>query len=166
MDIRASKMRARLTRDNIGGNCLPFYNLFHDILQILNLGTDLFLAKQMYEFSQAELTASGGDFTHDYNICFIWIILASIGPFLIQYSSQINILYHKGTYQNNNFDRQGIMKRLYFLLQVTAIGLLFIPMIDIILKIQGILQFILLPLCCNCKKSKSPPLKNKVNCKI
>ena len=70
-----------------------------DFLHLSDIATDLSLAKTMYDYSREDFTnKEDTKFMNDYNICFVVICLATFGPYLIQYSSYMNLLYHKGIY--------------------------------------------------------------------
>lgn len=114
----------------------------------------------MYKLSRLELSVAGSDFVHDYNKCFVWISLSTFGPYLIQYASQINLLYQKGAFQDQNLERIGILKRLYLILHMTVIGLIFVPAIDFMIKFQTVINILFLPFGC-CKK-RGKPLNERV----
>ena len=50
----------------------------------------------MYQLSREDKAAEMGKFEHHYNIAFILVALATFGPYIIQYSSMMNAIYHKG----------------------------------------------------------------------
>lgn len=103
----------------------------------------------MYDFSRNEVDSGG--FVYDYNICFVWISLSTFGPFLIQYASQMNLLYQKGAFSSQNLNRIGIFKKVCLFFQLTAIGLVLIPLIDILIKVHNVINVLFLPFCC-CKR--------------
>ena len=87
MDLRSAKMRDKLARIKKESLVTPIITLRHEALHILDIFTDLYLAKIMYGYSRDEVASPEGKFIHDYNWCFVWICLTTFGPFLIQYSS-------------------------------------------------------------------------------
>ena len=57
----------------------------------MDIATDFHLAKTMFDKSKMELVSDDGEyFDHNYNICFVWIMLSILGPYIIQYSSYMN----------------------------------------------------------------------------
>lgn len=60
-----------------------------EAIDVLDIWTDLILAKSMYDMSRVEST-------EDYNTCFVLICIATFGPYLIQYSSILSMYYQKG----------------------------------------------------------------------
>ena len=90
LDIRSSKMRAKFAGEETVDVLGPIKNLVGDFLHVFDIYTDLYLAKLVYYFSRDDMAENGGEFTNDYNVCFVWICLTVFGPYLIQYSSYIN----------------------------------------------------------------------------
>ena len=68
-----------------------------------DLITDLRLTQSMYIFSRLEIEKNDGESIQDYNISFVLMNLAIFSPLIIQYSTRINMLYHKGMYKKENF---------------------------------------------------------------
>lgn len=64
----------------------------------MDLYTDLRLAWQMYWMTQPKRSMIGYELMDhenaDYNIAFIWIVMAVIGPYIIQYSSTLNAYFN------------------------------------------------------------------------
>lgn len=118
-------------------------------------GTEFIPAGKIYEW------ASGQDhkkksFEYDYNIGFVFIALAIFGPYIIQYSSMMNAIHNKGLFRQERFDKFHICKRIYLSLAFTWLGLLILPTIDILLKLQCIVDTIFLPFyCCKLKGDKN-----------
>ena len=171
-DLRAKKMREKLAMKESVSIIAPAKNLLADCLHILDIYTDLNLARTVYHlsrddvhpsdhFSQEEIDSRGGKFTHDYNVCFVWICLTVFGPYLIQYSSYINQLYHKGVYKQGTFHNQSFCKKLFLFFQMTAAGLIFIPTIDFIFKLQNLVKVVTLPF--NCRNKRGIAYNDAIN---
>ena len=62
----------------------------------------------------------------------------------------MNLLYHKGIYKSSNLKKLGIFKSTYLLLQMTVFGLIMIPVFDIMIKIQTLINVLFMPFGC-CK---------------
>jgi len=58
----------------------------------------------MYKFGREDLKTNNGKSIQDYNIVFMFICFAIFSPNIIDYSTRINLLYHKGVYQKNKFN--------------------------------------------------------------
>ena len=71
-----------------------------DALHILDIFSDINFAKMMYEFSRVEISDNNGLLKHDYNTCFVWTAMTILGPSIIQFSTRMNILYHKGIFED------------------------------------------------------------------
>lgn len=72
------------------------------------------LAAAMYQCSRKDKFDSyNKKFTNDYSICFIWIAMSTFGPYIIQYSTLMNQLYHKGMYQKENYKKHSACKKVY-----------------------------------------------------
>ena len=149
-DVRASKMKSRLSNKKKTSAVAPLLGLLQDGLHILDIFTDVHLAKTMFEKSKMK-DADGKIPDDDYNICFVWISLAIFGPYIIQYSSYISLLYHKGTYQYQNYMEESLAKRLCLIISLTWLGLIIIPLMDIMLKLENLVNVLFLPFdCCKC----------------
>jgi len=118
----------------------PITHLMQDIVHILNIWTDLNLAAEMYNNSVEK-----DGINHDYNKCFVWICLAVFGPVMIQYSSQMYMLYQKGMFTSHKFNKCGPVKRAYLTLQLSCFGVLFIIATDIFFKVKNFIHVLLLP---------------------
>jgi hypothetical protein len=59
---------------------------------------DLYLCSFMYYSSRKDYSNSDTSSKNDYDICTVWIFMATFGPFLIQYASLMKMLYHKGVF--------------------------------------------------------------------
>lgn len=134
----------------------PFTVFTHDAVHILDIWTDLNLAAKMYEFS---LEKDGAN--HDYNKCFVLICLAVFGPVMIQYSSQMYMLYQKEMFVSQKFNKCGPVKRTYLILQLTCFGVLFIFARDTFFKVKIFIDVFLLPLSYCSSKIRS--LRQKIS---
>lgn len=129
-------------------------DLLGDVTHVLDICTDLQLAYKMYALSRVDF---GRD---DYNICFVWICLATFGPYLVQFSSHMSLLYNKGVYQDKNLKGFGCCKKLSLLIQLSAFGFIQILLIDLVLKIETVINALLIPFTCGKKGMK--PLRQRV----
>lgn len=55
---------------------------------------------------------------------------------------------HKGYFNDENFNKFSCGKKFYYGLAFTILGLLIMPVIDIFLKLETLINFILLPFMC------------------
>ena len=94
------------------------------------------------------------EFVHDYNICFMIVAMAIFGPYIIQYSSLMNSIHNKGFFKANKFNKFSFVGQIYLNISFTALGLLIMPIIDILLKIQAVVKVLSIPLCCKCCSKK------------
>ena len=90
-----------------------FLLLCLEILHILDIGTDLSLAKKMYDSSREEIKDGVVQVSHHYNLCFVCICLAVFGPYIVQYSSQMSMMYQKGIFNENRFKNFTTMKKVF-----------------------------------------------------
>ena len=63
----------------------------------------------------------------------MWI--AIFGPYIIQYSTMMNVLHVKGYFKEDTFKEHKCLKKLYLRGTFTFFGLLIMPIIDLSLKI-------------------------------
>ena len=61
------------------------------------------MAYTMYKYGREDLKANNGKSILHYNIVFVWICSALFATNIIEYSTRINMIYHKGIYQENKF---------------------------------------------------------------
>lgn len=101
-------------------------NFGKEVSQALDIYSDLKLAQLMYIFGREQ-----SEEQYDYNICFSWIMLATFGPFIIQFSTYMNLLYHKEWYTNKKFKKAGKCKQLFLIVTLTCLGAVVMLMIDI-----------------------------------
>ena len=85
------------------------------------------------------------DHVNHYNIAFILIVMAIMGPYVIQYSSLMNAIHNKGFFKEVKFNTFGLLKKSSLILAFTALGLIIMPLLDILLKIEAILLVLTLP---------------------
>lgn len=65
----------------------------------------------MYRESRKDKNKGVDDtFEFHYNICFIIIAMAIFGPYIIQYSSMMNAIHHKGYFKKKKFNRFSCIK--------------------------------------------------------
>jgi hypothetical protein len=95
--MRAAKMKDMLAKKDKESIFVPIYAFIADALHIFDIYTDMRLAQFMYYISRRNIDAN---VQNDYNKCFVWIILAVIGPYLIQYATLMSLLYNKGAYNS------------------------------------------------------------------
>ena len=57
--------------------------LVGNLLHISDIVTDLSLAKKMYDSSREEIKDGVMQVSHHYNLCFVWICLATFGPYIV-----------------------------------------------------------------------------------
>ena len=99
----------------------------------------------MYIFSRLEIEINNGESIQDCNICFVLINLAIFSPLIIQYSTRINMLYHKGMYRKDKFDNLSIKNRIILVLDLTFMSIFMIFGLEIILVLQSLIKVALLP---------------------
>lgn len=80
---RAKIFENKLAKKEKEDKFTPLYSLLSDALHVFDIFTDLTLAKKMYDLSRQEMYLNGDRFVEDYNKCFVIIILATFGPYLI-----------------------------------------------------------------------------------
>ena len=83
--MRAAKLRSKLAKKIEVSTFAPLIALISDILHILDIYTDMSLAKMVFDLSKdkdEEFDPETGLRNH-YNICFVLIVLATMGPFII-----------------------------------------------------------------------------------
>lgn len=78
--------------------------LMGHVTHVLNIYSILNMAYKMFVLSRKEST------DNDYNKCFVYILLAALGPFIIWYSTYMNLLYHKGFYTDQYFAGIGFVR--------------------------------------------------------
>ena len=100
--VRAKNLKKLQARDHKPDFAKSVKILFADCLHILDIFTDATLAKMMYDYSRENI-GTGLENEHDYNICFVWIVMTIFGPQIIQFSTRMNILYHKGIFQRQSY---------------------------------------------------------------
>ena len=88
-----------------------------------------------------------------YNLAFILIVMAIMGPYIIQYSSLMNAIHNKGFFKEVKFNTFGRLKKLSLILAFTALGLIIMPILDIMLKLEAVLLVLTLPLQCKYGKT-------------
>lgn len=126
------------------------------VLHTLDMYTDLALAYEMYQLREQEFGAYG-KMVNDYHWVFIWIIISTFGPYIIQYSSRMNSNYIKGIYREDKWKGYGMLKKCQLALSFTFLGLLFTVFFDIIQKVEAtflLLMLILTSLICKPKLAK------------
>lgn len=126
---------------------------------MLDIYTDLSLAGSMYYLRELEWSTSGKLLSH-YHWAFIMIIIATFGPYIIQYSSRMSSNFHKGYFQKDKWVEYHFLRKFQFCLSFTFIGLLYMFFIDIILKLEAL--FLLLTLLLSfliCKTSITKDLR-------
>ena len=115
------------------------------------------LAAAMYLCSREDkFDAYDKRFSNDYAICFIWICMSTFGPYIIQYSTVMNQLYHKGLYQKEIYNKHGFCKKMYLRVIFTCAGLILMPLIDLLIKVEAILNVLLLLTFGKCVKNGRP----------
>lgn len=80
---RSNEMRETLAKQEKENFYAPVFILIGDILHILDIFTDLKLAHKMYQISREDMYKNGNKFVQDYNKCFVWIVIATFGPYII-----------------------------------------------------------------------------------
>ena len=88
-----------------------------------------------------------------YNIAFIWIMMAIFSPYIIQFSSMINAFFVKGLFEDDRWKRFYILRRCYLILSLSFLGLAILPMLDLYIKVQSVILVLIIPLyfCKSCK---------------
>ena len=71
-------------------------------------------------------------------------MMATFGPYIIQYSSMMNSIHLKGLFKKERYESFSCLKRFYLRCSFTALGLLIMPLIDITLKIETIINFVMI----------------------
>ena len=99
----------------------------------------------MYQFSRKDIEMNNGKSIQHYNIVFVLVSLTVIAPVIIQYSARINVLYHKGVFQQEKLEKLSRKDRFLLYTELTFGGILKIIGIQIILKLQSFVKVVLLP---------------------
>ena len=79
---------------------------------------------QVYQYSRVDIQTNNGRSIQDYNIVFVLVSLTVIAPVIIQYSSRINVLYHKGVFQQDKLAKLGRKERFLLYIELTFGGIL------------------------------------------
>lgn len=95
-----------------------------------------------------------------YSICFSWIMLATFGPFIIQFSTYMSMLYHKEWYTDGKFKNAGKCKQIFLIITLTCFGAIVMFIIDMLQKIEAMVNFIMIPFSCKLKSKK--PIRQSV----
>lgn len=66
------------------------------LIHAFDIYTDLMLAVQFYILSREDIKPGSQDFTYHYNIGCTVVLIAIFGPYIIQYSTMMNVLHVKG----------------------------------------------------------------------
>ena len=128
-------------------------NIKGHIMHVADSVSDFWLAWNLYFNSRDDLAKNGGRFIDQDHIAFSLVGLAILGPYIIQYSSLMNAIHHKGYFKKEKFKKFGCLKRAYLYLAFTFIGLLIMPTIDFFLKVESIIK--IFSFACYCKHSSS-----------
>ena len=94
---------------------------------------------------------------HRHNLCFAAMCASILGPFIVQYSSQMNMIYKKQMFAPHKFSKYGFFKRAYLISQLTCIGLVLTVATDILFKVQNVADVLSLVLCCGSRKKRNLP---------
>lgn len=78
------------------------------------------------------------------------VCFAIVGPYIIQYSSMLNAIHYKGYFKTAKSKNLGCLRRIYLYTAFTFIGLLIMPLIDLMLKLEAIVK--VLSIACICQK--------------
>jgi len=105
-----------------------------------NLLTDVLFANHLYWLSRRDPDIKTGTFKYDYNISFLFVSMAIFGPYVIQYASMINAIHSKGLFKITQLKKLSLCKKFYLIFSFTAVGLLIMPLIDALIKVQSILK--------------------------
>lgn len=73
-----------------------------------------------------------------------------LGPYIIQFSAVMNIYYMKGYFKRERWKKYRCRTKIRMFLVFTILGLVLMPIIDLVIKIVGLIILITLP--CKCRK--------------
>lgn len=118
------------------------------VVHLLDIITDARLALRFYELSREDPNLESGGFQYHYNIGFTIVMIAILGPYIIQYSTMMNAIHVKGYFKENKFMHFRRPKKCYLRLAFTFFGLFLMPIIDLALKIQVAILLVLALLPC------------------
>lgn len=68
--------------------------------------------------------------------------MATFGPYIIQYSSMMNSFYNKGFFTSERFKRFTCCKKFQLYVVLTVLGLWTMPLIDLLIKIEALINLI------------------------
>ena len=103
----------------------------------------------MYEIDQQNQKLGKNNERDHYHICFMWIAMSIISPYIIYYSSMMNNFYLKGYFIESNLNLMTCRRKLEALFTMTFLGLvLMTPLLDIFLKVEALIWLLTLPLFC------------------
>ena len=142
---------------------MDFKNTLKECFQIFDTYTDVMLAVKVFHKINDPNNQNEENLIKC-NISFVLISLSIFCPYLIQFSTRINMLYHRGMFKKDNLRRITKVKHVCLLLQISFIGVIFIPFIHIMLILQTVLKIITLPLACF--KKNGMPLNQKVSVRV
>lgn len=69
----------------------------------MDIITDARLAHKFYQLSREDPNLESEGFRYDYNIGFTVVMLAILGPYIIQYSTMMNAIHFKGYFKEQRF---------------------------------------------------------------
>ena len=118
-------------------------NFYIQSVHLLDLIADSNLAFYMFNASKPREERWKGyeDVTDDstpkddYNIAFVFIMMAIFGPYIIQFSSMINAYFVKGLYTDERWKNFRFCRRVQLILSLSILGLIQLPFLDIYIKI-------------------------------
>lgn len=126
-----------------------------ELLHATDFYTDMSLAAEMYWYSRTDIHTDGKRFYNHYNISFIVIVMATFGPYIAQYSSYTNLLYQKGSYSEEQLKNASPWRKACLMVLLTVVGILIMPLLDVSIKIEAVINLLCIPLICS-RKGKQP----------
>ena len=106
--------------------------VFTQILHGLDLYTDLNFGWQ------AKLKSDKQKKGEHYHIVFVWTLLATFGPYILQYSTFMKQQFLKGKFQIYQWKNQKCYQKMILILTFTMLGPFFMILLDITQKIEAV----------------------------
>ena len=82
-DIRAAAFRDKLTPIKVVSAFAVIKHALREGFELYDMYTDIYLGKQMYQYSRDDIETNNGRSIQDYNIVFVLVSLTVIAPVII-----------------------------------------------------------------------------------
>ena len=136
------------------------YFIAMECIHAFDIWTDIYLARNIYSinhYDKHDVYVADRDemIPGNYNMAFMWIVMSITVPYIIQYSSMMNTFYLKDYFSQANWKNYSCLKKLFHFIIMSFLGLVvYLPMLEILIKVQA-LTLLLTCLCCfKCCSSK------------